>query len=199
MQTTLRIPTVGLVQSAISEFDDQNDVIEAALTEHFHQYPTNTNLPHVLLKVVVLNRLYSTQILAVLDVARNIQSHGEEIDIGLAAGSAEVVEKIGLVTIQSTGKERYNYSFATKYCSWHRPDSYPMWDSRVDHYLWALQQQEHFAPSFGAHKDIWIYEGFRDVVAALRTHYGLSEFTYKDLDKFLWSEAGISSSEDAVT
>lgn len=57
------------------------------------------------------------------------------IDPLLESGDPKVVGKITKVTY--TGKTRWNYSFATKYCSWHRADRYPIFDSRVD-FLSAL-------------------------------------------------------------
>lgn len=184
----LRRPTVELVRTACETFDQENAVIEEAVGLLFKQYPENGSLAQVLLKVVVLNRLYSTQILAVMDVAKHIHHHAKEIDAGLSTGSPELVETIGLVTIDATGKERYNYSFATKYCSWHNPEAYPIWDSRVDRYLWQLQKQETFAPSL-KRSDLWFYSQFREAVSAFRTFYDLESFTFKQIDKFLWSES----------
>jgi len=188
MKMALRRPTAELVNAACDKFDLDNFVIEEALNELFNQYQGNGSLPQVLLKVVSLNRLYSTQILAVMDVARHIHQNAKEIDFGLPTGSPLVVETIGKVTIGITGKERYNYSFATKYCSWHNPTAYPIWDSRVDKYLWRLQKQDNFAPFFKTNADMWDYPKFVEVMTAFRKVYGLESFTFKETDKFLWSE-----------
>jgi hypothetical protein len=191
MQAIFRHPTADVLNEAVARFDKEFAVIEEALEILFRQYPTNTYLPGVLLKVVALNRLYSTQILAVMDVARHIHHHAAAIDAGLATGSADVVELIGLVTIEADGKKRYNYSFATKYSSWHNPTRYPIWDSRAEHYLWAMQKQEHFAADFAANKDLWTYEKFREIVEAFQRFYGLKSFSFKSIDKLLWSEAAL--------
>jgi hypothetical protein len=193
MKTILRRPTVDLVTAACSEFDRQNLIIEQALKELFNQYHGNSDLSHVLLKVVALNRLYSTQILALMDVAKLIHRNAQDIDSALAVGSPQIVDKIARVTISASGKERRNLSFATKYCSWHNPESYPIWDSHVDKYLWTLQKQDHFAPFFKANADLWDYPKFREVIVAFRDRYDLGSFTFKDTDKFLWSEGGTPS------
>src|SRR5208282_2233175 len=99
INTGMRTPTAKLVRAACKQFDEENLTVEQALKELFNQYPGNNDLPHVLLKVVALNRLYSTQIFAVLDVARHIHRHAQEIDSALAAGSPEIVEKIAKVTL----------------------------------------------------------------------------------------------------
>lgn len=187
MNEELRKPTPELLKEACKEFGDQNSAIEEALGLLFNQYRTNTVLPEVLLKVVALNGLYSTQIWAVGDVADHIQQHAEEIDSALASGSPEIVHMIAKVKITATGKERNNYSFATKYCSWHRPEKYPIWDSRVHRYLLHLQKRQTFAASFKA-DDLWNYPKFRQVVIDFRNAYGLNEFSFKQTDKFLWAE-----------
>jgi hypothetical protein len=188
MKPVLRRPSAELVQEAIAQFDRDNSVVEEALNELFGQYRGNANLPHVLLKVVSLNRLYSTQIFAVMDVARHIHENATEIDSGLSVGSPLVVQTVGRVTIGMTGKLRYNFSFATKYCSWHNRVAYPIWDSRVDKYLWRLQKQDNFAPFFKMNSDLWDYPKFVEVMSAFREFYAIESFTFKDTDKFLWSE-----------
>jgi hypothetical protein len=57
MKTVLRRPTVDLVAEACKEFEKENLIIEQALKELFNQFPGNSDLSHVLLKVVALNRL----------------------------------------------------------------------------------------------------------------------------------------------
>jgi hypothetical protein len=189
MEAALTIPTQELVRAACKDFDE-NLIVEQALSELFGRYPSNNDLPHVLLKVAALNSLYSTQIFAVVEVARNI--HAQDIDPALAAGSPEIVHKIAKITIK--GKERNNYSFATKYCNWHRPALYPIWDSHVDMYLWRLQKQSHFAKDFDSNAVLWNYPAFREVMTAFRDFYGLGSFTFKEIDKFLWSYGGKSPS-----
>jgi hypothetical protein len=162
----------------------------------FSHYPRNNDLPRVLLKVVALNRLYSTQIFAVMDVASHIHQHAQDIDSALTSGSPEIVDKIARVTISASGKVRNNYSFATKYCHWHSRASYPIWDSRVDRCLWTLQKRDRFAAFFNANADLWEYPKFRDAIAALRDFYGLGSFTFKEIDKFLWSEGATPSPAD---
>ncbi len=177
-------PTESLVHKSAEKFDQENSIVERALQELFRMFPTNDDVSHVLLKVVALNRLYSTQILAVLDVAIHIQQNSAYIDAALASGSPEVVDKISQVTIQ--GKTHNFFSFATKYCNWHKPESYPIYDSRVDWYLWNLQNQSPFT-SFFLRNSFENYSEFRDVMIAFRQKYGLEHFTFKDIDKFLWT------------
>jgi hypothetical protein len=187
-EAALPVPTADLVRTACREFDQENQLVEEALGDLFHQYPANNNLPHVLLKVVALNGLYAAQILAVEEVARHIHRQAPEIDAALHAGSLVIVDTIAKVAIK--GKLRNNYSFATKYCSWHRPESYPIWDLRVDRCLWCLQQQYHFAPSLKANVELRDYLKLHVVLTDFEEAYGLGGFTFKEIDKFLWTYGG---------
>jgi hypothetical protein len=97
----LRTPTAALVRAACEDFDRDNPVIEPALKELFSQYPYNNDIRHVLLKVVALNALYSTQIPIysqkipnALDVAQHIYQKALDIDSALAAGLPGIIETI---------------------------------------------------------------------------------------------------------
>jgi len=181
-------PTADHILAACEKFDKQNAVVEQALTELFCQYPRNDNNSHVLLKVAALNALYSTRILALQDVAHHIYERGKHIDSALALGSSKIVDTIAAVRISATGKVRRNYSFASKYCSWHKQGSYPIWDSRVKAYLTWLRQ----TPKGGflvKNPDDWgYYREFVEMVNDLREVYNLGALSLKQIDKFLYTE-----------
>ena len=198
-------PTVDNVNQACKQFDAWKDNPDPALTELFAQCPKNSaaHSNQVMLKVVALNAFYSTQIPiysnrvpTVYEVVRHIVDL--DIDAELALGSVDLVHKIAYTTIH--GKEkRFNYSFATKYCNWHRPEFYPIWDSRVDLYLWELRSRETGKPK-GLRQfkrnELWRYPTFKKVVDEFKNHYHLTEFTFKQIDKFLYYE-GIKLFEKA--
>jgi hypothetical protein len=120
VQTVLPVPTVELAKAECDEFDRENFLAETALGELLAQFPRNTDTSHVLLKVLVLNKLYSTRIrdIDVDPLARHIGSLG--VDRRLSEGSVQAVDLIA----DCPTLKRY-YSFATKFCSWHNPDAYP--------------------------------------------------------------------------
>ena len=190
----MNTPTARLVRAACERFDREESVVENALKELFSLFPGNGNLSHVLLKVVAVNTLYSTQIRAysetipnVVDVAQHIHKKAREIDAGMSAGSPEVVETIARVSVPGKGR-RNNFSFATKYCSWHKPEAYPIYDRNVQRYLEFLQEKSDFAKGFNVSAAYWTYAQFRGAMEGLRQHYGLGSFTFKEIDKFLWAE-----------
>ena len=181
MSATLEAPSAGRVKAACEQFQREYELSEQALSELFRQYPGNHDPRHVLLKVIAVNTLHHAMIFDVEAVARHIQEHREEIDAALAAGSPEIVHRIAAISIHG---RKYNFfSFATKFCSWHNPEAYPVYDAHVDHYLWTLQKQNHFT-SF-LHPDLWNYPKFVGVMAAFREFHGLNAFSFKQIDNFL--------------
>ena len=186
----LTTPNEELVRAACKKFDEDNGPIEEALDELFRRYRDNSALNHVLPKVATLNALYSTQIPVygktipnVVDVAKHICAIGHDIDAALLAGSPEIVDKIATIKVPEK-KPRNYFSFATKYCSWHNPLCYPMYDSSVHQYLRWLRRRGEFATDFDL-EGHWGYPAFRDLMSSFRERYCPS-FSFKDIDKFLW-------------
>ena len=182
MKRLLAIPSPTLISEYAAKFEQLPDVTasDQAVSKAFQTFLRNDRIEEVLLKVSVLNSLYSTSILALYKVAAHI--HGLQIDTKLAQQSLDVVEEIAQISIN--GKTRRNYSFASKYCSWHAPDFYPIYDGYVGGLLWAYQQQDRFA-NFRL-EELKNYTQYKAVHNQFSQHYGLMTFTAKQVDKFLW-------------
>ena len=176
----LPLPTPGFVASYISKFDSSQVAVERALSKLFTLFPNNDNLEDVLLKVVALNDLYRTGILATTQVAEHI--FHLNIDPAIRAGQPQAVQMIARVSL-SKGP-RNNYSFATKYCSWHNSADYPIYDSFVDQMLWGYKKQDNFNNFH--RQDLWQYERFKSIIVHFRDYYNLASFSIRDIDKFLW-------------
>jgi len=186
-------PTSENVLAACAIFDGWADNPDPALSTLFKQFPCNTHSDHVLLKVAALNATYSTRIRAysknkpsLYDVARHIVSLN--IDDNLEAGATGLAETIANVKT-GDGRKARNYSFATKYCNWHRHDLYPIYDSRADIYLWELKKRTAFY-TFHRQDLYWNYPRFKEIVQAFRTHFKLQDFDFKRIDKFLYVSGG---------
>ena len=142
--------------------------------------PENTNLVDVLLKVSALNDFYSTNIYDTHAVAKHIARLG--IDKSLSDGDLSLVNRIALVKVGTT--TRNFYSFATKYCSHHRPDTFPIYDQYVEKVLIHFKKRDNFAGFTKTQlKD---YPTFVAVIDAFRQHYKLDSFTRKQIDVYLW-------------
>lgn len=178
----LATPTPTYVAHCVKVFLDQPRyaVADCTVGMVFEQWPRNTSLNEVLAKVVVLNGLYSTRIYGTYDVAQHIVAL--HIDERLNRGDLQLVEDIARVTIGGT--QRFNLSFASKYCSWHKPSCYQIYDSYVDRLLWEYRNRDSFARF--KRGELRSYGRFMEIIDEFREFYGLTGISRKALDQFLW-------------
>ena len=145
--------------------------------------PGNKDLADILLKVTTLNQFYSTNIFSIYPVAEHIQSL--QIDNRLASGDCTLVDDIQVVHLKESTK--HFYSFASKYCSHHNPEAFPIYDSYVDEVLRYFRDVDGFA-TFRA-SELKNYSRFKEILIKFQSFYGLEQFTLKEIDKYIWQLA----------
>ena len=143
----------------------------------------NDNIEDILIKCSTLNDFYSTNIYDVYSVAQNL-SKIDKIDERLKGGDPTLIKDIAEVKVGKSKIERKFYSFATKYCSFHQPTLFPIYDSYVEKVLWEFKKRAGF--SVFKLSELKDYPKFKKVVDDFRNYYGLTEFNYKELDQYLW-------------
>ncbi len=146
----------------------------------FELCPKNKKIEDVLLKVAALNDFYSTNIFSVYPVAKHILSL--DIDGPLKKGDVSIVSKIQKVTIGKSKK--LFYSFASKYCSHHKPKDFPIYDSYVDQVLRYFRKVDSFRKF--RNDDLKDYEQFKSILIDFCEYYGLEAYTLKQIDRYLW-------------
>lgn len=161
---------------------------EEALDDLFLKtYPRNNDIKQVIIKVSALNDFYSTNIFKVYPVAKNIidlniDERLEKNDITLVNDIANV--KVLEQTENSDEKYINFYSFATKYCSRHKPTEYPIFDSYVEKLLQYFRNAEQTI-SF-RNEELKDYKRYKEILLDFRKVYGLEAFNLKQIDKYLW-------------
>ncbi len=176
-------PSKEQVESYLHSWDELENyhLQEDALDKLFFSLcPENKEISDILLKVAALNDFYSTNIFSVYPVAKHILSL--DIDSRLSIGDISVVRDIQRVNINNV--EKNFYSFATKYCSHHKPLDFPIYDSYVGKVLCHFRDQNGFA-SFST-PDLKDYVRFKEILIAFRAFYGLEEYDLKQIDKYIW-------------
>ena len=154
---------------------------ENSLNKLFSQtYPQNNDINDILIKCSSLNHFYSTNIFSVFPVAKHILNL--DIDKRLKNGDATIVNEIAKININ--GKDKNFYSFATKYCSHHIPEKYPIYDSFVEKVLIYFKKQDNFM-SFKK-DDLKNYEKFKNVLFEFKKFYKIEDFNLKEIDRYLW-------------
>ena len=160
---------------------------EKALDYLFKELPSNAAYNDVLIKVIMLNNLYSTQLnihksgdtISVKDMARRIVDIDNEKTI-LSFKPKDAVERIG-------GNEYYKgfkkaYSFASKYLSFtHRntgkgEDVVPITDSYSRRTIKLLKYENEKI-------DLDCYQIYYDAISKLKDEYNVG---FKEIDAFLW-------------
>ena len=203
-------PSPAEVQKYLAQWHaGNNEKLDVALRTLFEEVmPNNTDFGEVAVKAAALNELYKTGILAVVEVATHIVELGIDARLAEDTVDADLIEAIATVVIG--GNRRHNYVFATKYCSFHRPNLYPIYDSLVAGVLNTLLQQGETFDSFGPDEHwrtdppscgsishnyaIWCRS-----IAKFRTHYGLEAFSIRDIDKYLWMLAKERQAKSATS
>ncbi len=150
----------------------------------FDTYRHNTDINKILIKVSSLNDFYSTNIKYVFEVAKHIEINIKNIDYRLKNGDETLVNEITRVYIERKEKNINYYSFATKYCSHHNPEDFPIYDSYLDKILWYFKKTDEF-DSF-SRKDLKDYGKYKEILLTFKEYYDIDEYSLKDLDRYLW-------------
>lgn len=171
---------------------------EVALTWLFNTYPYNTDLNQVLIKVTALNALYSTYIFHITETARHIIEL-KDFDRRVREGDLSLVRDLAIFKVRlktdnsktdeedKSTREKHIFSFASKYCSWHNPEAYPIYDSKVKKKLkvFKTHQENGLTYKKGA---LDTYEGFCKAITEIRDKFCLGP-SMKRIDRYLWAWA----------
>ena len=177
-------PSVGEIKKYLKRWNSLENYTlqEKSLKKLFSKtYPHNVKIEDVLIKVCSLNDFYSTHILSPFTIAQHIVSL--KIDKSLLKEDLILVNKIAEVKMND-GITRNFYSFATKYCSHHKPKTYPIYDYYVEKILMHFKRKDSFSDFIK--DDIRQYPRYRDIIIEFRNFYGLEEYSLKQIDKYLW-------------
>ena len=185
-QKNLNIPTPSesVMQSYLRKWSDSESYImqESSLNKLFFQtYPLNTDINDVLIKVSALNDFYSTNIFSVFSVAKHIVNM--QIDERLAQKDELLVNEIALVKMEN-GKTKNFYSFATKYCSNHKPLDYPIYDSYIEKVLKYFRDIDCFF-NFN-NEELRDFSSFKKILFQFQQFYNLETYNLKEIDRYLW-------------
>ena len=154
---------------------------ERALDKLFMELcPKNGCIEDILIKCSALNDFYSTNIFGIHTLAEhilslNIDKRLHQVDYSLIGDIAKV---------EVNGKEHCFYSFATKYCSHHLPEKYAIYDNYVEKVLLSMNKKELFV--IFNREDLKDYETYMGVIRGFSQHFGLTQFSIKQLDQYLW-------------
>ena len=183
MKNILLPPSENIIKNYLNKWETMEKYVlqENSINLLFSKLcPENKNIEDILLKASALNDFYSTNIFDIFTVSKHILDCN--IDHDLENKDENLVNKIALVEIK--GKTKNFYSFASKYCSHHRPEIYPIYDSYVEKMLIYFREKDEF-DSF-ATKELKKYNRFLEIIRKFQYHYNLENFTLREIDIYLW-------------
>lgn len=159
---------------------------------------SQTDMTDVLAKVIVINQIYSAGVknIDTYWLAKLITDNGEKLEECIY--SKKLDNRITAVSIIANSKKSSNerisqmndyYSFATKYCSFHNPDGFPIYDSYMCDIIknnWDILFEEKILKKKG---EIKSYEKFCKAMGRLKEIFSEKlgkNITTKEFDQFLW-------------
>lgn len=172
------------------------------------KYPDHKNVHGVDNKVKLLNLFYSTGIQATNTMTEHIMEI-KDIDSRLVAGDLSLVAEIAKLTLKDN-VTRYNYSFATKYCAYHQPEKFPIYDSIVAKTFVSLfakgylpkyklgkktieDQQTYTKGDFD--KKLKDYKFFVALYNYFMENYDLKHLSYREVDAYIWGAFKVAGPE----
>ena len=172
---------VGIIDAGIKKYEKIYSREDQVLQSVFKAYKGNDSLEAVIAKVCVLNTLYSTRVVKnqIIGLAEHIYSI-PELDKKIKAGRIEAFYDISNTT---NGINKVPV-FASKYCHFHNPIQYPIFDSYSRLALVSINQEYRFAEVFSENSitDYKVYkERLDQFLGSLNKKYD-----YKKIDEFLW-------------
>ena len=171
------------------------------------EYSDHTNRAAVDTKVKLLNLFYSTGIQAVSKMTDNIVGI-KDIDARLKQGDLTLVPE--LATLKLQGGERFNYSFATKYCALHQPEKFPIYDSIVADTFVSLFAKGYFpkytySRSKSKSPDTFTkvefaaklkeYDFFVEFYLYFMELFDLTNRTVREIDSYIWGAFKIAGGD----
>jgi len=155
--------------------------IDSLLYNEFNKYDKNTDINDVGYKIVILDRLYNCNLK--IDISK-VTSKFITLDIDEKLSSNDAVDLVNqLANLNFTiGRKdvkqnrRIGLVFASKYCHFHKPERFPIYDRYVRIALAKL-----FCKKTSEYE--WNYKSFKDDVDIIKKSLGAR---YKELDEYLW-------------
>lgn len=180
----LVIPTPELVKKYVEliKNDKQFCSEKKALSHLLDKFPMNRRVEEVIIKAAAIDSIYHTHSGDyIVPFAERIVEL--QIDKHLKRKSTEIVNAVASVPLKG-GKQRSLYVMATKYCWFHNPDAYPIFDTIVG---WLIgQYRDSFKFAQFSNEELRNYPRYKEIMECFRTTYRLTQFNFTQLDNFLW-------------
>lgn len=201
---------VSEINDMLKQWNERNEREDLCCSEKVleklfsgEQGPVSDNEEYEYVKICVLNQIYGTNLhnKDIFLLSQYLKNNHERLNSEIREGDSQAV--IDITTAIKEEKNKYCYSFATKYCSFAAPeeqkDAFPIYDSymavlyKTRWEVWNPENDKRF------HKydfDSWEgnethnmakYQNYRKAVYKMQKALKKErEMTVKELDQYLW-------------
>ena len=145
------------------------NLANTTLTEFFDNNKLNDSEKIILIKVILIDGLYKTNLKDQISVAKHILKI-DLLDKFLEKGDVDIVDKV------AKWNNKNLLSFASKFCHFHNKRAYPLYDSYVCVAIKTLS----------GWKDNRIYKDFKKSIDKFKSENKIEDVSFEDIDKYLW-------------
>lgn len=174
------------------------DYVERALLKYAADH-SNFSYQSIKEMAYLINTDYSTRVSNVdlTAIAEGISTISD-IKNRLNKGDISLVNEISEFAHKKSGSIKTYPSFASKFCYMYNRDKFPIYDSIAKNILYELNTIDKFTNVKILKSERLSYDKYVQVYKDFQNHYGLQEFSFWQIDKFLWvkgkqNEGGFAS------
>ena len=194
-------PNFDFISKQSNEFskDEANRIKDEVLKEYFDNHKKNDDINIVLKKVTLINSFYNTFIQNdelvmvaqhIVELDRLFSRTHKSFSTRIENGEINIVNFIAYYG--DTKKLPHNiYSFASKYCSFHNSEKYPIVDSYAKGMIYFINKSERYCKNRvnTSMKSINDYRVFCEMYEAFIRSYAIKDgkkLSFKKVDEYLW-------------
>lgn len=174
---------LNILKTYMGQFSREEGYFEddIRVMDYFKSHPQNTDVTEVVLK---LSAVQHPEIDHIVKSRSVVAKHivGLQIDERLQKGEARVVNEIARLELDH--QSYFLYAFATRYCNYHRPNDYPIYDTTIEKILKLYF--EHVLGEKLTEQQIKDYPTFKNCMLTLREELNMNQYNFKEIDKFVW-------------
>ncbi len=169
------------IDDYIDKFEDTFKNDDESIRMIIKKWPNNTEFEQVLAKMCVINSLYSAgvrkkQLCGIATYISKISDLDKKINSG---------DMQAFYDISNTSEDLFNVPvFASKFCHFHNPKKFPIYDKFSRKALAYINRIEKFSGLF-EERDIQDYRIYKEKID-LYLKVLPTKYNYKKIDQFLW-------------
>lgn len=189
----LKNVTNDMIETSWKDFDfGQCAVDDRRIQFVMNKYLGNESLKSTLEKCKIINSCYHARVsnehLSKLSEILN----GNDIRKLIKDGEIKIVQKVAKISKEITGK--YYYCFITKYCSWHNPEAFPIFDNivfrvlkliNIEHNFLLYRKGTQLEPNGGDDKNY--YQNYVNVIKnSSKLFEACPDINFRNIDRYFW-------------